>query len=85
MYRANVRDALAQYESCGHVVALGKMHPLVNAVGVPVISADRRRVMALNLGGVSAICTPELLGGEVADALKELAGKLGARLGLTAH
>jgi DNA-binding IclR family transcriptional regulator len=84
-YRVNVKDALAQYESCGHVVALGKMHPLVNAAGVPVISPDRRRVMALNLGGVSAICTPELLGGEVAAALKELAGKLGARLGLMAR
>jgi len=45
------------------------MHPLVNAVGVPVISADRRRVMSLNLGGVSLACTPELLGGEVSVAL----------------
>jgi DNA-binding IclR family transcriptional regulator len=83
-YRVNVKEALVQYESCGHVIALGKMHALVNAVGVPVVSTDRRRVMALNLGGVSAICTAELLGGPVADALKELAGKLGARLSLMA-
>jgi len=77
----NFKKILTQYDSEGHVVAIGKMHSLVNAVGVPVISADRRRVMALNLGGVSVVCTPELLGGEVSVALKDLAAKLGARLG----
>lgn len=80
-YRANFKEALAEYESNGYVIGLGKMHPLVNAIGVPVISLDRRRVMAINCGGVSLTCTPEVLRGDLGIATKALAAKLGSRLG----
>lgn len=80
-YRANVKEAIALFESEGYVIGLGKMHPLVNAVGVPVISADRRRVMAVNCGGVSLTCTPEVVRVHLGSAMKALASKLGARLG----
>jgi DNA-binding IclR family transcriptional regulator len=83
-YRANVREALAQYEADGYVVGLGKMHPLVNAVGVPVIAANRQRVMAINCGGVSLTCTPELIKEELGPAMKQLAARLSARLGAAA-
>lgn len=84
IYRQNFKEALAQYGATGYVIGLGKMHPLVNAVGVPVVSPDGKRVMALNLGGASAILTPEVLGGPAAEALKDLARRVGARLGVSA-
>ena len=79
-YKGDVARAQAQYDTKGFVLALGNYHPHVNAVGVPVISADRTRVMALNCGGASAACAPERLVGPVARALKELAGQLSTRL-----
>lgn len=81
VHRKAFNQALKQYESQGYVMTLGQMHPLVNAIGVPVVSRDSRRVMSVNCGGVSIVCTPELLRGDLANAMKEMAAKLGSRLG----
>jgi DNA-binding IclR family transcriptional regulator len=75
------RKAYESYESDGFIIALGQTHPLINAIGVPVVSPDGRRVMSVNGGSVSLVCTPEYLRGDLSIAMKNLASRLGARLG----
>jgi DNA-binding IclR family transcriptional regulator len=72
----NIDQALADHAHYGVVFNLGKSHRDVNAIGVPVISPDGRRVMALTSGGPRSSLTREQLLGHVAPALKELAGKI---------
>jgi DNA-binding IclR family transcriptional regulator len=79
-HRKRFKQALEDFEANGYVVAMASMHPLVNSIGVPIVSPDGQRVMALNAGGVSVVCTPELLNGPLSRDLKDLAVKLGARL-----
>jgi DNA-binding IclR family transcriptional regulator len=67
---------LAAYPQAGHVLNLRFYHPDVNAIGVPVVSADGRVVMALNCGGASSLATPELLAGPISVALRALASQL---------
>lgn len=77
---AYLQDALRQYRERGFVLNLRHYHPDVNAVGVPVIAYNGRRVLALNCGGSSSIVTEEKLTGPIAAAMKDAAGRLSAML-----
>jgi DNA-binding IclR family transcriptional regulator len=76
LYR-DIAAALEHYAAHGFVFNLRQFHPDVNAIGVPVVSPSRRRVMALNCGGGVSVATPELLSGPIATALRQLATTLG--------
>jgi DNA-binding IclR family transcriptional regulator len=76
---AHLRDieaAIAQHARDGFVFNLRRFHPDVNAIGVPVIPAGGKPVMALNCGGAVSVATPERLAGPIAAALKALAARL---------
>jgi DNA-binding IclR family transcriptional regulator len=79
-HRAAVARAQAQFDKNGYVLALGTYHPDVNAIAVPIVSADGERIAAINCGGASSSCLPKRLAGPVARALRDLAGKLAVRL-----
>jgi DNA-binding IclR family transcriptional regulator len=48
---AEMRASLRNYDKQGFVYSFGEWNPDVFAVGVPLISADRTRVMALSCSG----------------------------------
>jgi DNA-binding IclR family transcriptional regulator len=73
----------AAYPSSGHVLNLRFYHPDVNAIGVPVVSADGKTVMALNSGDASSFATSELLAGPISAALRVLAEQLSLLIGMT--
>ncbi|MDM0032465.1 IclR family transcriptional regulator [Variovorax sp. J22P271] len=77
----HVKIALSEYERGGFVLNLGKSHPDINAIGVPVISPSRIRVMALTCGGVRTSMTRERLENDVAPRLVSLAQQLSLALG----
>lgn len=77
---ARIEDAMAHHAGNGFVFNLRQFHPDVNAIGVPVISPSRQRVMALNCGGAVSVATPELLAGPIAAALKDIAARLAPAL-----
>lgn len=77
---ADIEAALACHARDGFVFNLRRFHPDVNAIGVPVVAPDGRRVMALNCGGAVSVATPEKLAGPIADALKDLAARLAPAL-----
>lgn len=74
--RAHVAEAVKTYERNGYVLNLGEYHPAVNAIGVPIISADRTTVLGMNCGGASTVMTPDMLAGPVATVMKALAKEL---------
>lgn len=78
--KENVAQAMVEYERHGFVYNLGKSHSDVNAIGVPVISPDGERVMALTSGGARSSVTPERLRKQVAPALKALAARIAPML-----
>lgn len=78
--RAEIEAALAHFARHGFVLNLRRAHPDVNSIGVPVVSADGTRVMALNCGGAVSVVTPELLAGPVAEAVRALAASLAPAL-----
>jgi len=69
-------DARDMYDAHGYALNLRRYDPDVCAVGVPLISADRRRFMAINCGGPSSRMTVEQLTGPIAGALFDLARQL---------
>ncbi|WP_170984775.1 IclR family transcriptional regulator [Roseomonas sp. AR75] len=77
---ADIEAALAQHAAQGFVFNLRRFHPDVNAIGVPVVAAGGRRVMALNCGGAASVLTPEVLAGPIAAALRNLAARLAPAL-----
>jgi hypothetical protein len=77
-----VDASAAEYERYGYVLNLRTFHPEVKAIGVPIVGAGGRGVMALNCGGASTVMTRKLLGGPVAEALKRLAETLSGLLAL---
>lgn len=79
--RAEIAAALDHHARRGFVLNLRRAHPDVNSIGVPVVSPDGSRVMALNCGGAVSVVTPDLLAGPVADAVKALAASLAPALG----
>jgi DNA-binding IclR family transcriptional regulator len=75
--RRDIENAMADYDQSGLVSNLGISHAEINAIGVPVISQDRQRIMALTCGGAKSVQTRERLLHHVAPALKRLAHTLG--------
>ncbi|WP_431282507.1 IclR family transcriptional regulator [Humitalea sp. 24SJ18S-53] len=75
-HAALIETCLAHYARAGYVQNFRVYHADVNAIGVPVISADGRHVLALNCGGAASVATPEMLDGPVAEGLKALARSL---------
>ena len=79
-HRQYLEQSFELYERHGYVTNLCHYHPDVNAIGVPIISLDRKRVMALNCGGSSSIINQRLLEGPIAEQVKELATTLSSML-----
>jgi DNA-binding IclR family transcriptional regulator len=75
-YKRDIDAALQQYRRSGFVLNLGRYHPNVNAIGVPVVAREAHRVLALNCGGATSIVTRKKLVGPIASAMKGLAAKL---------
>ena len=59
--RAGVLRARQDYENYGFCFSLGDWNPDVFAVGVPMVSADRSRVLAFNCSGRVSVMTREKL------------------------
>lgn len=78
--RRDLEVAQAEYAQWGLVFNLERSHPDVNAVGVPVVSADGSKVIALTSGGAKSSVTRERLQHDVAPALKALARSLSPML-----
>jgi DNA-binding IclR family transcriptional regulator len=78
--RLDLAIATKEFAQWGFVFNLGRSHPDINAVGVPVISPDGKKVMALTSGGAKSSVTKTKLLNEVAPALKELALNLSPML-----
>jgi DNA-binding IclR family transcriptional regulator len=74
--RGDIDDAIADYRKLGCVFNLGKSHRDINAVGVPVVAPDGRRVLALTCGATRTHMSRDKLVKEVAPALREVAASL---------
>lgn len=72
----DIDAAVAQYERYGYVLNLGRTHPDINAVGVPVVSRDGQRIMALTCGANRVHTPQDKLAGPMAQALRELAARI---------
>ena len=83
--RADIDAALADYQRLGCVFNLGKSHREINAIGVPAISPDGQRIVALTCGGARSSLTRETLLTRVAPALRELAARIGPLIGTSAR
>ncbi|HWU74949.1 MAG TPA: IclR family transcriptional regulator [Rhodanobacter sp.] len=59
--RAGIVGARQEYESYGFCFSVGDWNPDVYAIGVPMISADRTRVLAFNCSGRVSVMTREKL------------------------
>lgn len=59
--RAGIVRARQDYENYGFCFSMGDWNPEVFAIGVPLVSADRSRVLAFNCSGRISIMTREKL------------------------
>ena len=59
--RAGILGARQDYENYGFCFSLGDWNPDVFAVGVPLVSADRSRILAFNCSGRISVMTREKL------------------------
>ncbi|MDQ3206118.1 MAG: IclR family transcriptional regulator [Pseudomonadota bacterium] len=59
--RAGIVRARQDYENYGFCFSLGDWNPDVFAVGVPMVSADRNRILAFNCSGRVSVMTREKL------------------------
>ena len=59
--RVGILDARQDYEHFGFCFSLGDWNPDVYAIGVPMISADRTRVLAFNCSGRVSMMTRDKL------------------------
>jgi DNA-binding IclR family transcriptional regulator len=75
------RDSIAKR---GYVVNSGAYHRDINAMAVPIVPNSGGQVLALNLGGPSAIVPVKRLEKEVAPRLLELANVIRAGMSLAA-
>jgi len=78
--RHDLAIAAKEFSQWGLVFNLGRSHPDINAVGVPVVSPDGKKVMALTSGGAKSSVSKAKLLNEVAPALKALALSLSPML-----
>ncbi|VTU45722.1 Pca regulon regulatory protein (plasmid) [Variovorax sp. PBL-E5] len=72
----DIAEAIRNYRRSGFVFNLGKSHRDINAIGVPVISADGKRVMALTCGGARSHMTRERLVSVLVPELQALAQRI---------
>ena len=72
-------QALEGYESIGYIISKASLHPQINAVGVPVISADGRTVLSLSSGGINQLFDDAKLK-VIGTELKKLAVQFGTAL-----
>lgn len=77
-----IQAALEAHGNTGYLINIASLHPQINAVGVPVVSADGKTVLALSSGGINQVFDAEKLA-VVGEELKILAGSLSSAL--TAH
>lgn len=78
----HVDQALADYRKQGFVFNLGRSHADINAIGVPVVSPDASKVMALTCGGLRTRMSKDKLTKQVAPQLKRLAQQIAPALGV---
>lgn len=76
----DLKSAMQEYAQWGMVFNLGKSHSDIHAVGVPVVSVDGKKVMALTSGGAKSSVTRDKLLNEVAPSLQDLASRLSPML-----
>jgi DNA-binding IclR family transcriptional regulator len=69
--RSGIVQARQDYENYGFCFSLGDWNPDVFAIGVPMVSADRSRVLAFNCSGRVSVMTREKL-------VQDFGPKLGA-------
>ncbi len=74
--RTRIAAIVEAYQRDGFVLNEKTYHKEINAIGVPVIAGNGRRVMALNCGGASSMLTTKHLTGQIARDLIALATKL---------
>ena len=74
--RKDIEAARKHYARHGFVFNLRHYHPDVNAVGIPVVAANGKQVLALNCGGASSVVTEKKLAGPIIRDLMALADKL---------
>jgi DNA-binding IclR family transcriptional regulator len=77
---SDLTRAMQEFAQLGMVFNLGQSHSDIHAIGVPVVSLDGKKVMALTSGGAKSSVTREKLLNEVAPSLKELALRLSPML-----
>jgi DNA-binding IclR family transcriptional regulator len=70
-----IRKALTDFARTGYVVNKGSLHAQINAVAVPVLSADGTVLLSLSSGGISQLFDDEKLAAIGAE-LKQLAARL---------
>lgn len=78
--RRYIEESVQMYRDDGYVLNLRHYHPDVNALGVPIVSPNGRRVIAMNCGGPSSVISREQLDGPIAQAMKDLASSLSPML-----
>lgn len=74
--RRYIQESVRMYREHGYVLNLRWYHPDVNALGVPVVSPNGKRVVAINCGGASSVISRDKLEGPIAQVMKDLASKL---------
>ena len=77
--RKKFDHAMESFWTCGYLVNKGSLHPQINAVGVPVVSEDGKKVLGLSSGGITQQFDDEKLT-VVAGELKRLAAELSSAL-----
>ncbi|MBO9513643.1 MAG: IclR family transcriptional regulator [Variovorax sp.] len=76
----DIEQGRQEFAQQGFVTNFAKSHQDVNAIGVPVISPDRQRVMALTCGGAKSSLSTQKLATQVAPAMLALAEKIAPML-----
>ena len=76
--RAGIVRARQDYENYGFCFSLGDWNPDVFAIGVPMVSADRSRVLAFNCSGRVSVMTREKLVQDFGPRLVALRDKVHA-------
>lgn len=74
--RTRIEAIVRSCRQDGFVLNEKTYHPEINAIGVPVVAGNGRRVMALNCGGASSMLTTSKLTGPIARDLIALAQNL---------
>ena len=74
--RAGIVRARQDYENYGFCFSLGDWNPEVFAIGVPMISKDRSRVLAFNCSGRISVMTREKLVNDFGPRLVALRNKV---------